>query len=311
LKGFIIKLSKSLNFKYSELIEKDLLLSTILFFLSKNAFFYKNLLFKGGTCLIKNYLGYYRFSEDIDFTWKDQSIFKNKSKRESRSCRSNLINKIGKVIEDFCKEYNCEFINDKSNADYFEFGGGNKRVTLKLYYKSEVLDIRTYIKIQINFVETLMFEHKTGILKSVIPENEELISSSPEEYSEYLKEIRFPVYDIKEILYEKIRAILTREGRKGRDFLDIYMILKKNDFNIKEMKNQIIKKILFSVNKFDKYKENFKMKLNLIKSYKLFTWGEEKRFLLVEIDEEDFSKFLAGFNIFLKEITEKIYEKIA
>lgn len=227
MKGFIIKLSKSLNFKYSELIEKDLLLSTILFFLSKNAFFYKNLLFKGGTCLIKNYLGYYRFSEDIDFTWKDQSIFKNKSKRESRSCRSNLINKIGKEIEDFCKVYDCEFINDKSNIDYFEYGSGNKRVTLKLYYNSEVLDIRTYIKIQINFVETLMFEHKTGILKSVISENEELISSSPEEYSEYLKEIRFPVYDIKEILYEKIRAILTREGRKGRDFLDIYMILKK------------------------------------------------------------------------------------
>lgn len=80
---------------------------------------------------------------------------------------------------------------------------------------------------------------------------------------------------------------------------------------LKRWKIKLLKKILFGINKFDKYKENFKMKLNLIKSYKLFTWGEEKRFLLVEIDEEDFSKFLTRFNIFLKEITEKIYEKIA
>jgi predicted nucleotidyltransferase component of viral defense system len=32
----------------------------------------KNFLFKGGTCLMKNYLGYFRFSEDVDFAWKDQ-----------------------------------------------------------------------------------------------------------------------------------------------------------------------------------------------------------------------------------------------
>lgn len=29
----------------------------------------KYLAFKGGTCLVKAYLGYYRFSEDIDLTW--------------------------------------------------------------------------------------------------------------------------------------------------------------------------------------------------------------------------------------------------
>ncbi len=33
--------------------------------LSNDDFFSRNFLFKGGTCLIKNYLGYFRFSEDL------------------------------------------------------------------------------------------------------------------------------------------------------------------------------------------------------------------------------------------------------
>ena len=52
------------------LIEKDLFLHLLLYELSKDRFFKENLVFKGGTCLIKCYLGYYRFSEDLDFTSK-------------------------------------------------------------------------------------------------------------------------------------------------------------------------------------------------------------------------------------------------
>ena len=308
MKGFIDELSRLLNYEYRELIEIDLLLCKLLFEFSQNDFFYNNLLFKGGTCLIKNYFDYYRFSQDIDFTWRNQKIFKNKSRSQLRKYLSDLINKFGKIIEEICKKNNLDFKNDKNKERYFQFGGGNKRVTFNLHFISEVLNIENYVKIQINFVECLKFEPKLGNLKSVIPENEELNFLYPKEYGEYSKEITFPIYNIKEILCEKIRAILTRQGTKPRDFVDIYYILNKNEFTIEDIKNQIIKKILFALNHYDKYRENLEKKKELINSGELFTWGEEKKLLLIEIDNEDFYTFVKQFNMFLKNITkEKLY----
>lgn len=68
--------------------------------LSQNEFFSKNYIFKGGTCLTKCYLGYYRFSEDIDFTWKDQTIFEDKSQTKTRKILSEIIDKTGSIFED-------------------------------------------------------------------------------------------------------------------------------------------------------------------------------------------------------------------
>ncbi len=61
------------------LLEKDIILHEILSRLADDDYFLNNYVFKGGTCLVKSYLGYYRFSEDLDFTWKDQPVFEGKS----------------------------------------------------------------------------------------------------------------------------------------------------------------------------------------------------------------------------------------
>ena len=49
-------------------IEKDYVLSWILFGISKHEQLSKAIVFKGGTVLKKIYFGDYRFSEDLDFT---------------------------------------------------------------------------------------------------------------------------------------------------------------------------------------------------------------------------------------------------
>jgi predicted nucleotidyltransferase component of viral defense system len=72
---FVNEVARVLKISRRDLIEKDLILHQILAGLSQDNFFAENFLFKGGTCLIKCYFGYMRFSEDIDFTWKDQSAF--------------------------------------------------------------------------------------------------------------------------------------------------------------------------------------------------------------------------------------------
>ena len=55
-------------------IEKDYVLSWILYGISMNKTLAKLLVFKGGTVLKKVYFDNYRFSEDLDFTLLDETI---------------------------------------------------------------------------------------------------------------------------------------------------------------------------------------------------------------------------------------------
>lgn len=55
-------------------IEKDYVLSWVLYAISKNELLSKTLVFKGGTVLKKAYFEDYRFSEDLDFTLIDETI---------------------------------------------------------------------------------------------------------------------------------------------------------------------------------------------------------------------------------------------
>jgi len=89
---FVNEVAKILDIKRKDMIEKDLILHQILFDLSDDRFFAANVLFKGGTCLIKSYFGYLRFSEDIDFTWKDQSVFNGMSQKAPEHSRGHKEN---------------------------------------------------------------------------------------------------------------------------------------------------------------------------------------------------------------------------
>ena len=55
--------------------------------------------------------------------------------------------------------------------------------------------------------------------------------------------IKIKAYDLKEILVEKVRAILTRRGIKARDFVDVFLIIKKDKLDLNDFKKQIIEKI--------------------------------------------------------------------
>jgi predicted nucleotidyltransferase component of viral defense system len=83
----------------NDLVEKDVLLHQILLDLSKEDFFSQNFVFKGRTCLIKLCYGYKRFSENIDFTWKKQSVLNGKSQSGIRDYLCGIIDKTGAVLE--------------------------------------------------------------------------------------------------------------------------------------------------------------------------------------------------------------------
>ena len=300
---FVNQVAVLLRTGRTNLVEKDILLHEILTDLSRDEFFSRNFLFKGGTCLIKAYFGYVRFSEDIDFTWKDQAVFNKLSGKKIRSKLSKIIDRTGDIFEAIAKSRGLDFKCVKSNRDYVELGGSDKSCTFKVWYESELLKRRTFVKVQINFVEQLYFTPKKGQLSGLLTgKHSELDLLFPKEAAEYAKKIPFNVYDIREILCEKVRALLTREGTKARDFIDVYLIWKNFGVKPEDEQEKIIGKIVFSLKRYAKYRANLKQKAALLDSGDLFDWGAEKELLLSGIDQDDFYKFLDRFETFLKKI---------
>ncbi len=203
--------------------------------LSKNDFFSSNFAFKGGTCLIKCYYGYRRFSEDINFTWKKQADFGGWSQKQIRSKLSSTIDRTGKVFEEIARRRGLEFKCKKSDRTFVELGGSNKICTFKLWYVSEILNRRSFIKVQINFVEQMCFKLKRRRLRSLLAKEDPQLKALFPEYDDYAARISLDVYDVREILSEKVRALLTRTGTKARDFVDVYLISKEYGLKTKKL----------------------------------------------------------------------------
>ena len=296
---FVNHISDKLGIARKDLIEKDILLQMLLNELVKNKDFKEDFAFKGGTCLIKICLGYFRFSEDLDFTYLNQKEFAGLSKSKLRAKMSEKIDNLAELIEPIAKQFNLDFKIEKENRKYFQFGGSNAFVTLKLWYDSAVSNKSSFIKIQVNFIEKLSYQIKEMPAIFILgnKEKKEIELLFPN-YSYLTEPLKIKVYDIREILIEKIRAILTRRGIKARDFVDVFLIVKKEKLNLNDFKKQIIDKITDML-KFEKYNQNIKNKETQLKENLIL--GEEEALMLTPIDK-GFPKFLKEFNVFLMEI---------
>lgn len=293
-------ISQKLKIDNKELIEKDLVLHSFLNLLLKNNEFKENYVFKGGTCLTKCYLRYYRFSEDLDFTWINQSYFKLKSEKMIRNILSEEINNLMHQIRNISLSLSLDFKEDKKDNKYIEFGGSNKFVTFKIWYKSKVIKEEQFFKIQINFVETFFYEFKELKARSLVKDIDKKEIQFLFDNSEIvLEDINLKCYDIKEIFIEKVRAILTRRALKARDFIDCFMIMKRFNLNYLEFEEKIISKIKFML-KYEKYLLNLMSKDSLD-----FNLGDEEKLMLEKIDDK-FPNFVKEFNFFLLELKKEV-----
>lgn len=300
-KKLIDYISEKKKITRRELIEKDLLLHEILLFLSKNKNFKEKYAFKGGTCLIKAYFDYYRFSEDLDFTFINQELFKNKSKNQIRKLISKELELIINLLKNHHEDINLKFEPDKSNQKFFEFGAGNIFTTIKLHYTSLETKQKSFIKIQFNFIEKLFYPINLKKLNNILNEinMNELEILFPEEIRKYNEQINLNCYDLNEILLEKIRAILTRKGFKARDFIDIYKITNGDLKRVEPLIDRAVKKTQFSLSH-EKYEENIKQK----KNQQLYTLGEEEA-LLLEPVKKDFYEFIKELEKLIQKIIKK------
>jgi predicted nucleotidyltransferase component of viral defense system len=74
LSEFVSFVARKSGMKNTGLIEKDVVLHRVLRELCSSPLS-ASYLFKGGSCLVKCYFGYYRFSVDLDFTWRNQDTW--------------------------------------------------------------------------------------------------------------------------------------------------------------------------------------------------------------------------------------------
>lgn len=166
--------------------ERDYLQHLFLFFLSQKIG--KELIFKGGTALQKT-LGLNRFSIDLDFT-------------KNQDWPENLWEQLKKDFNGFGFATEIE-VYSRQESQLIKF-----KIQGPLYQGTE----RTLavLRIEISLREKVLLPAKT---KEIFPQYPDL--------QPYL----ILVMDEREILAEKIRAILTRD--KARDVFDLYFLFNK------------------------------------------------------------------------------------
>ena len=73
-----------------------------------------------------------------------------------------VIDNIGQMFEDTAKTRGLDFKCLKDNRDYVEFTGSDKICTFKMWYQSEMLSRKIFLKVQMNFVEKLCYPLKNA-----------------------------------------------------------------------------------------------------------------------------------------------------
>jgi predicted nucleotidyltransferase component of viral defense system len=247
--------------KRNDIIEKDFHLHRLLYQISNDEYFKENLLFKGGTCLIKAYLDYYRFSEDIDFTWINKKSLEGRSISETKRLCSAEITILCERLKEVSDKLDLRFSGDKRNQDDVHISSGGRMVTFYIGYDSEILNIPAQIKVEMNFFDIVLFPHKKIELKGYVEGlgSDEIRFLYEDLWNEYNRRIAFKCYDPREIFVEKCRAALTRIKYKFRDALDIYYLENKFGFTISDLKKEIIEKTKFAIELYIRYEERIEI----------------------------------------------------
>ncbi len=275
-----------------DLIEKDLILHQVLKKASEDTDLRSTLLFKGGTCLIKAYLGYYRFSEDLDYTWRDQARWIGATKGQvTRQC-SGLIDEIGTSLGVIASSLDLEFEPEKSNERYIKISSGGRMVTYFFRYSSVIDGTDAMLKIQINFHEHLQYPSVDRTMRNLIGAlhiGDDLRFTYRKNLQAHETTFSFPCYDRREIFIEKCRAALTRAGFRSRDIIDIMMMEKWFGHTISTFRQEIIKKTLFATERYQRYRDRLSHDKDPLMSDEMMTdllIPERPRGIDIEVEAE-------------------------
>ncbi len=147
---------------------------------------------------------------------------------------------------------------------WVSFGSGSRMATIVVHRNDERLKY-DILKIQLNLDELLLFK------------SQNVVAQPLKEFDRY-KGIPLKAYDIREILVEKVRALITRKGVSARDIYDIVAIEQRTDLRVSDLEEEIMKKIEFAL-RFEKYKKELFHKIESL-------LGMRDRDVLKMLDDE-------------------------
>lgn len=223
LRRYLAHIKKVGDYRIDEkALEQDLMLSTFLSEI-RNDSPIDELVFKGGTLLTKNHLGYHRISEDLDFTHAQSTRIRTLPRAAREREIKRLIVDLLDEIETISERCGLEFTADRTDERYVRVRNSRAVYVLMLHYISALDNRQGSIRLEINFVEDLIYEPEEhdvlNIIDHVDADTEYLASIGYD-----LKRARLRCYPVEEIIIEKLRALLTREEAKERDIFDLFLI---------------------------------------------------------------------------------------
>ena len=172
-------------------IEKDYVITWILFGISQNNVLLESLAFKGGTLLKKAYFESYRFSEDLDFTLRDDGLSNEKVLKEFQKVLDFVMEESGGINLQIDRGKNKEHKPTNSLKFFINFvapmGGamGNKS-----------------LKVDVTRGEVLEFELKDKPIFC--------------EYRDIEDTFKLKCYALGEVLIEKMIAVMSRSIPRDR-----------------------------------------------------------------------------------------------
>jgi len=190
------------------LIEKDYFCTLVLHYLCASD---PTLTFKGGTCLAKVHAGFYRLSEDLDF-----SI--SMSTESARSARSRAADAFKAAVTTMpAKLRPFTIVEAVSGAN------GSRQYAATVAYDSLLGSNRETIKIEVGLREP----HLTT---TVITDAHTLLLD-PIRGRQIVQSVPLPCISLIEAMAEKFRAALTRRDVAIRDFYDIDHAVRNSGLN--------------------------------------------------------------------------------
>ncbi len=288
LKRFVAELSRLTGYS-DNLVEKDVWQKLVLQKLYARRELQDKLVFKGGTCITRTLLGYYRFSEDLDFAWNT---------RQPRT-----------FYETFSRHYlrPLSEIGVHAGKHYGTQGGRLMKWDLTCNSSKLVLSV--------NFSQELAFpiEHRELFsIKVGRNERKKLLVLYPDIFSAYYARLILPCHSPKEIACEKFTAILTRRYlTKPRDLLDLFHLKETVDLHALSQDKKSLNKISRLIKSAPAYASTFMERKKNLPAYLKQLAGEalnEREIYITPIDKTELHTFASGV---LAPMLENIAKEVA
>lgn len=195
-KDELLKVQKATGLPLST-IEKDYVLSLLLWSITRNKHIGNQWVFKGGTCLKKCYFGEYRFSEDLDYTvLPNTSVAESHIRQELSACFDQLFDNFGLRI-------------DLNNLEITPFSDKNDQfIQVKIPFRGPLMPVGSWPRIKLDISQ----EEKVVDNPTFLPLIHRYSDSSN-------CKTTVMCYSLYEIFAEKMRALVQRT--RPRDLYDV------------------------------------------------------------------------------------------